>query len=241
MFDIVQTPLLPVDQEYDLTLRNDLNTNGNIQWYYFRTSITQSQAEQAATAKTPTNTTNTTDQSTSLFPLRVRFNIINMQKSDALYNYGMKPAVYSVQQQEKDWRHRGEDICYYKNTCTSAMDLDEPVRSKRILESVYVLTFTYTFESPDEVYFAHTFPYTYTDLKKSLARLEEDSRIASIMHRKVSTQHTSPSPPLLSLASPLYYVHSYVYRTSHDIPTPLPPPQSTVYTTTTSFYLVIDR
>lgn len=29
-----------------------------------------------------------------VYPLRVRFNIINMQKKDALYNYGMKPVTY---------------------------------------------------------------------------------------------------------------------------------------------------
>lgn len=28
-------PANPVQQEYDLTLRNDINTDGNIQWYYF--------------------------------------------------------------------------------------------------------------------------------------------------------------------------------------------------------------
>ena len=28
------------------------------------------------------------------FPLRVRFNIVNMQKSNALYNYGMKVCPY---------------------------------------------------------------------------------------------------------------------------------------------------
>ena len=177
--------MVPVDQEYDLTLRNDLNTNGNIQWYYFRVSITQLQADLAANSTKTTVTTTTTDHPMSIFPLRIRFNIINMQKSDALYNYGMKPAVFSVQHKDLDWRHRGEDICYYKNTCTSSVDLDEPVRSKRVLESAYILTFTYTFTSPDVVYFAHTFPYTYTDLKKSLAALEEDPRIASIMHRKV--------------------------------------------------------
>ena len=103
-----------------------------------------------------------------MFPLRVRFNIVNMQKKDALYNYGMLPCVYSLQQSHLDWRHRGEAVCYYKNSCTSAADADEPARATK-KKAAYVLTFTYTFAGPDVVYFAHTFPYTYTDLKKALA------------------------------------------------------------------------
>ena len=109
-----------------------------------------------------------------------------MQKKDALYNYGMKPAVFSVQNNQLDWRHRGEDVCYFKNNC-SLPEIEESGKSstkRKPPESTYVLTFTYTFEGPDVVYFAHTFPYTYTDLKKSLAALEEDPRVATIMHRK---------------------------------------------------------
>ena len=97
----------------------------------------------------------------------------------------MKPCSYSTQHAHLDWRHRGEDVCYYKNACAAPADADEPTRPKRRLESAgHVLTFTYTFAGPDVVYFAHTFPYTYTDLKKALAALEDDPRVAGVMHRK---------------------------------------------------------
>ena len=74
-----------VDQEYDLVLRKDVNTDGNIQWYYF-----------CATAYA--DHMFTPEGSSAKFPLHVRFNIINMQKKDSLYNYGMKPVTYSLNQ-----------------------------------------------------------------------------------------------------------------------------------------------
>lgn len=58
------------DTEYDLVLQNDVNTNGHTQWYFFRVGNTR---------KGQT----------------ITFNIINLAKSDSLYNYGMKILCYS--------------------------------------------------------------------------------------------------------------------------------------------------
>ena len=58
------------DTEYDLILQNDINTNGHTQWFFYRIG----------------NTTK---------GMKVRFNIINLAKSDSLYNYGMKVLCYS--------------------------------------------------------------------------------------------------------------------------------------------------
>lgn len=49
------------DNEYDLILQNDINTNGHTQWYFFRVANT--------TAK-----------------LKVKFNMLNLAKPDSLYN-----------------------------------------------------------------------------------------------------------------------------------------------------------
>ncbi|KAJ1437265.1 hypothetical protein B484DRAFT_324669, partial [Ochromonadaceae sp. CCMP2298] len=146
----------PVHQEYDLTLRTDLQTDGNVQWYYFKVTLPIT------------------------YPLRVRFNIVNMQKKDSLYNYGMKPACFSVHAQGQgkgqgeDWRHRGEDVCYYRNT--------RPQSDKK-RRRLYTLTFTYTFWSADVVYFAHSFPYTYSDLQSHLRTLDH-----SFLHSRVLTR-----------------------------------------------------
>ena len=58
------------ENEYDLILKPDYNTRGNTQWFYFSISNTR-------------------------IGCSYRFNIINMIKPDSLYNYGMKPCVYS--------------------------------------------------------------------------------------------------------------------------------------------------
>jgi hypothetical protein len=61
----------------------------------------------------------------------------------------------------------GQDICYYKQRTN--MTEGEINKNKK---ECYVLSFTYTFLGPVTVFFAHSFPYTYTDMKKYLASLE---------------------------------------------------------------------
>lgn len=51
-------------------MQNDINSNGNTQWFFFQVRNT--------TAKNS-----------------VKFNILNFTKKDSLFNYGMKIAVYS--------------------------------------------------------------------------------------------------------------------------------------------------
>ena len=104
---------------------------------------------------------------------QVKFNIVNLMKYDSLYNNGLKPAVYS----EKDfnesglrWHRAGEEISYFKNSSES--------ESKK---GYFTLTFKYTFKHPnDKVYFAHCYPYTYTDLNNFLKTLEEYPSIARV-------------------------------------------------------------
>jgi len=67
----------------------------------------------------------------------------------------LKPAVYSVKQNQAtgcEWVRAGFDIAYYRNNLMT-------------IRLNYTLTFTYTFEFEDDtVYFAHSYPYTLTDL-----------------------------------------------------------------------------
>jgi len=82
------------DNEYDLFLRNDYNSQGYTQWYYF--SISNVKAD-----------------------VKYTFNLKNFFKPDSLYNQGMKPLIYSTKKAEKDgvgWYRGGEDICYYQNS-----------------------------------------------------------------------------------------------------------------------------
>ena len=81
------------DNEYDLILQNDINTNGNTQWYFFRVSNT-------------------------FAGQKVKFNMLNLAKPDSLYNYGMKILCFSNKIKADDgvgWHRVGENINYYQN------------------------------------------------------------------------------------------------------------------------------
>jgi hypothetical protein len=201
-----------VDQEYDLTLRNDLHTKGNIQWYYF--SVTSPSLTNMTTSSPPSSSSHSPSSSATAatataslsqlkYPLRIRLNLINMMKSDALYNYGMKPVIYSEYSAKHDnigWRHwKTEQICYYKNLKTylqinsKGMKKNQKIKKKKSSSSssssssnYYTLSFVYTFYREDTVYFAHSIPYTYSHLQQFLYGLElKYSQFNSIFNRKL--------------------------------------------------------
>jgi len=129
--------ILTTEDEYDLYLKNDYNSQGYGQWYFFKV----------------TNT---------LKDKNYTFNIVNHFKPDSLYNQGMKPLAYSVKKAKKEgcgWHRIGQNICYYPTG----------TKKKSGCGNYYSLSFDFEFEyEEDEVYFAHSFPYTYRDLKDFL-------------------------------------------------------------------------
>ena len=86
------------------------------------------------------------------------FKIINMVKPDSLYNHGMKVLSYSVKESDihnRGWKRVGKNISYTQNNY-----------KRKGAGNYYTLSFTVNFDYDDDsVYFAHCFPYTYTDLK----------------------------------------------------------------------------
>ncbi|XP_041052604.1 cytosolic carboxypeptidase 2 [Carcharodon carcharias] len=127
--------------EYELTLRTDLYTDKHTQWYYFRVQNTRP-------------------------GVTYRFTIVNLMKSNSLYNQGLKPLLYSeleAQQRQVGWYRMGKDICYYKN------NLSQESRS------LYSLTWAFQFpHRNDTCYFSHSYPYTYSDLQRYLAAIAND-------------------------------------------------------------------
>ena len=107
-----------------------------------------------------------------------RFNIINLLKPDSLYNHGMQPLMYSEIEAKKfgkGWYRNGKDVCYYQNSM-----------KRKTQGNYYTLTFSVKFQHEnDTVYFAHSYPYTYTDLCRYLNRLEADPRKKLRFRRKV--------------------------------------------------------
>ncbi|KAF1789835.1 Armadillo-type fold [Phytophthora cactorum] len=87
--------------EYDLVLRHDFKSSGHMQWFYFAVSNIQS-----------TNASPRGGQ-------KYRFNIVNLCKSNSLFNQGLQPVVYSVRdahQKGKGWVRSGTDIYYFANS-----------------------------------------------------------------------------------------------------------------------------
>jgi hypothetical protein len=127
------------DTEYDLYLRYDLYTNKHTQWFYFQIKKAKPDVE-------------------------YRFTICNFLKTESLYNFGMRPLMYSEQDASKKgigWRRYGSNIKYYRNNIRSE-DENGNVRS------LFSLTWTCKFANEnDTYYFAHCYPYTYSNLQVS--------------------------------------------------------------------------
>ncbi|XP_030766572.1 cytosolic carboxypeptidase Nna1-like isoform X2 [Sitophilus oryzae] len=127
---------------YELHLRADLYTNRHMQWFYFRVSNMKKN---------------------SLY----RFSITNCSKESSLYNEGMRPLMYSTKDSQLHsigWTRCGSNISYFSNDNVTSEDPDQP--------QTYTLTFTVTFpHEDDEVYLAHCYPYTYSDLQEHLAEI----------------------------------------------------------------------
>ncbi|XP_071401694.1 cytosolic carboxypeptidase 4-like, partial [Centroberyx affinis] len=122
--------------EYDLILNADANCSQHTQWFYFEVSN--------MVANVP-----------------YRFNIINCEKTNSQFNYGMQPVLYSVREAlegRPHWVRTGTEICYFRNHFC-------PARGRK-RATFYTLTFTVTFKHNEDVcYLAYHYPYTYSALQ----------------------------------------------------------------------------
>jgi len=162
------------DSEYDLYLKNDYGTNGFTQWFFFRVQNTRKDKV-------------------------YRFNIVNFMKPDSNYNQGMKPLVYSVKEAAENsmgWTRDGFNIAYYQgarkrrnfayggsssgigslNTASTATSSFNGVGAAANCNGYgpvyYALTFEVMFKHDDDsVFFAHCYPFTYSDQVEFLERV----------------------------------------------------------------------
>ncbi|KFR12208.1 Cytosolic carboxypeptidase 1, partial [Opisthocomus hoazin] len=178
--------------EYDLILNSDINSNHYHQWFYFEVSGMKT-------------------------GIGYRFNIINCEKSNSQFNYGMQPLMYSVQEalnSQPCWTRVGTDICYYKNHFSRSSIAAGGQKGK----SYYTITFTVTFQHKDDVcYFAYHYPYTYSTLKMHLQKLESMHNPQQIYFRQAVLCETlaGNSCPLITItAMPAshYYEHICQFR-----------------------------
>ncbi|XP_075216062.1 cytosolic carboxypeptidase 1-like isoform X2 [Lycorma delicatula] len=127
-------------REYDLIVMPDVNSSLHHNWFYFEVS----------------NMDNT---------LPYTLNIINCDKPNSQFNFGMRPLLYSVKEAmlgRPSWVRAGDDICYFKNSyyCSG--------KSKK-KKSFQTLSFSILFpHNLDVCYMAYHFPYTYSRLLLNL-------------------------------------------------------------------------
>lgn len=178
--------------EYDLILNSDINSNHYHQWFYFEVS--------------------------GMRPgVAYRFNIINCEKSNSQFNYGMQPLMYSVQEalNARPWWIRvGTDICYYKNHFSRSSVAAGGQKGK----SYYTITFTVNFPHKDDVcYFAYHYPYTYSTLQMHLQKLESAHNPQQIYFRKdvlceTLSGNICPLVTITAMPESNYYEHICQFR-----------------------------
>ncbi|XP_037396307.1 cytosolic carboxypeptidase 4 [Pygocentrus nattereri] len=160
--------------EYDLILNADVNSSSHHQWFYFEVS--------GMVADVP-----------------YRFNVINCEKSNSQFNYGMQPVLYSVREAlegRPHWVRAGTEICYYRNHFC-------PSRGQRG-QSFYTLTFTVTFRHEEDVcYLAYHYPYTYSALQSHLQVLERsvDPRKVFFRQQTLCNTLTGNACPLITITA----------------------------------------
>ncbi|KAH0628223.1 hypothetical protein JD844_009097 [Phrynosoma platyrhinos] len=178
--------------EYDLILNSDINSNHYHQWFYFEVSGMRT-------------------------GIAYRFNIINCEKTNSQFNYGMQPLMYSVQEALSGrpwWIRVGTDICYYKNHFSRSSIAAGGQKGK----SYYTITFTVTFQHKDDVcYFAYHYPYTYSALMMHLQKLESTHNPQQIYFRQDTLCETlsgnnCPIVTVTAMPESNYYEHICQFR-----------------------------
>ncbi|XP_058280217.1 cytosolic carboxypeptidase 1 isoform X3 [Hirundo rustica] len=178
--------------EYDLILNSDVNSNHHHQWFYFEVSGMKT-------------------------GIGYRFNIINCEKSNSQFNYGMQPLMYSVQEALRSrpcWTRVGTDICYYKNHFSRSSIAAGGQKGK----SYYTITFTVSFQHKDDVcYFAYHYPYTYSTLKMHLRKLESMHNPQKIYFRhdvlcETLAGNSCPLVTITAMPESNYYEHICQFR-----------------------------
>ncbi|XP_043934296.1 cytosolic carboxypeptidase 4 [Protopterus annectens] len=166
--------------EYDLILNSDVNNIHHHQWFYFEIS--------GMKAGVP-----------------YRFNIINCEKANSQFNYGMQPVLYSVceaLQGRPYWQRVGDNICYYRNSYVYTVETPEGSCEK----PYFTLTFNIQFPHTDDVcYLAYHFPYTYSTLMTHLHLLGKSVKQKKVYFRNQSLCNTlggNPCPLVTITALP---------------------------------------
>ncbi|XP_032686214.1 cytosolic carboxypeptidase 1-like isoform X3 [Odontomachus brunneus] len=161
-------------REYDLILTPDVNSGSRHQWFYFEVSNMEANAPYT-------------------------FNIINCEKANSQFNFGMKPILFSVAEAKcgrPGWVRTGVDICYYRNC------YQRPARGgKTYLTTSFTVTFPH---AHDVCYLAYHFPYTYSQLMTNIWKWTRKHANSNVYFRAETLCETlnGNENPVLTITSP---------------------------------------
>ena len=103
-----------------------------------------------------------------------RFNIINCEKANSQFNWGMQPVLYSeteAHQGRPGWRRVATKITYYKNNFyweDGRGGREVVVEGRKKQSHYYTLSFSLSFpHTDDNCYLAYHFPYSFSMLMVS--------------------------------------------------------------------------
>lgn len=158
------------DYEYDLVLNPDINCKHHHQWFYFEVSNMDAD-------------------------IPYKFNIVNCEKINSQFNFGMQPVMYSTLEAQEDrvgWVRVGTNVCYYRNYFTRSREMTGGPTGKTYYTSTFTVTFPHT---NDTCYFAYHYPYTFTMLQSHLSRLESGFSTNDIFYRRLTLCSTLAGNP----------------------------------------------
>ena len=166
------------DDEYDLILQPDINTQSYIQWFYF--SVENARSD-----------------------VTYKFNIINMEKPTSTFNDGQRPLIFSEKRftwSGFGWLRTGHDICYYKNNYKR---VSVGKRRKDGGSGFYTLSFSVRFpHDEDRAYIANCYPYSYSDLISYLRKLQDKKSLdGCVSVQSLCKTQSGNICPLLTITS----------------------------------------
>ncbi|XP_077195342.1 cytosolic carboxypeptidase 3 isoform X2 [Paroedura picta] len=125
-----------------------------------------------------------------------RFTIVNFTKPTSLYNRGMRPLLYSEAEariHKVGWQRTGDAIRYYKNNLSQ--------------DGRQYFSLTWTFQFPhdrDTCYFAHCYPYTYSNLQDYLSAIARDPKRSKFCKIRILCQSLARNVVyVLTITNPL--------------------------------------
>eukprot|EP00750_Incisomonas_marina_P003922 INCI13425.7.p1 GENE.INCI13425.7~~INCI13425.7.p1 ORF type:complete len:1288 (-),score=173.21 INCI13425.7:608-4471(-) len=213
------------DAEYDITLWRDYNTSSHTQWFYFsagnirkgveykfnivnfvkKTSLFQSGMRPLSfsvkeSGKTHRVVVPGTSEHEEAREHAIQTPTVSDRQRVSETTDGKLPAQKSPDPPKPRWVRCGTNICYYNN-CFMVPDRDTASSiAKKGVNYLSTLTFTYRgLHDDDTVFFAYSFPYTYSQMRRELKILAEEHRPIMLVTELCKTL-LGNSVPLLTIS-----------------------------------------